>query len=234
MRFPRPLVPARVVQRYKRFLSDHVLADGSVVTAHCANPGGMIGIKEPGMRTWLAPAANPSRKLAWDWEIVEADGTLIGCHTGRPNALVEEAILSGAIPELAGYATLRREVAYGTRSRVDLVLSGAGRADCYVEVKNCHMRRHGTLAEFPDAVTARGARHMAELAAVVASGGRAVLVYCIQRSDCDRFATAADIDPAYDAALRAAIAAGVEVLPYACRVGIEEIVLERPLPLALP
>ena len=234
MRFPRPLVPARLVQRYKRFLSDHELADGTVVTAHCANPGGMIGIREPGMRTWLAPAGNPGRKLQWDWEVVEADGTLIGCHTGRPNALVEEAILSGAIPELAGYATLRREVPYGTRSRVDMVLSGPGRADCFVEVKNCHMRRQGSLAEFPDAVTTRGAKHMAELAAVVAAGGRAVLVYCIQRADCEAFATAADIDPAYDAALHAAIAAGVEVLPYACRVDTQEIVVERLLPLALP
>lgn len=234
MRFPRPLVPARLVARYKRFLSDHRLENGEVVTAHCANPGGMIGIKDPGMRTWLAPAANPARKLQWDWEVVEADDTLIGCHTGRPNALVEEAIAGGAIPELAGYETIRREVPYGTRSRVDMVLSGGGLLDCFVEVKNCHMRRSGTLAEFPDAVTARGTKHMAELAAVVAGGGRAALVYCIQRADCDGFATAADIDPAYDAALRAAIAAGVEVLPYACRVTCEEIVLERRLPLALP
>lgn len=234
MRFPRPLVPARLVARYKRFLSDHALADGSIVTAHCANPGGMIGIKEPGMRTWLAPAGNPSRKLAWDWEIVEADGTLIGCHTGRPNALVEEAIRNGAIAELSGYEAIRREVPYGTNSRVDMVLSGPGRPDCYVEVKNCHMRRQGKLAEFPDAVTARGARHMHELAAMVAAGHRAVLVYCIQRSDCEAFTTAADIDPAYDKALRAAIAGGVEILPYACRVGTEEIVVERPLPLALP
>ena len=156
MRFPRPLVPARLVQRYKRFLSDHELADGTVVTAHCANPGGMIGIREPGMRTWLAPAGNPGRKLQWDWDVVEADGTLIGCHTGRPNALVEEAIRNGTIAELSGYEAIRREVAYGTNSRVDMVLSGPGRADCYVEVKNCHMRRRGTLAEFPDAVTARG------------------------------------------------------------------------------
>jgi sugar fermentation stimulation protein A len=234
MRFPRPLVPARLVQRYKRFLSDHELADGTVVTAHCANPGGMIGIKDPGMRTWLAPAGNPSRKLAWDWEIVEADGTLIGCHTGRPNALVEEAILGGAIPQLSGYATLRREVPYGTRSRVDMVLSEPGRPDCFVEVKNCHMRREGTLAEFPDAVTTRGAKHMHELAAVVAEGRRAALVYCIQRDDCDGFTTAADIDPGYDAALRAAIAGGVEVLPYACRVSTDEIVLDKPLPLVLP
>lgn len=234
MRFPRPLVPARLVQRYKRFLSDHELGDGSIVTAHCANPGGMIGIKDPGLRTWLAPAGNPSRKLQWDWEVVEADGTLIGCHTGRPNGLVEEAIRNGTIAELAGYDTIRREVPYGTNSRVDLVLSGAGRPDCYVEVKNCHMRRSGTLAEFPDAVTTRGAKHMHELAAVVAAGHRAALVYCIQRADCEGFTTAADIDPGYDAALRAAIAGGVEVLPYACRVTPEEIVLEKRLHLALP
>lgn len=234
MRFPRPLVPARLVQRYKRFLSDHALADGSIVTAHCANPGGMIGIKDPGMRTWLAPAGNTSRKLAWDWEIVEADGTLIGCHTGRPNALVEEAIGNGTIAELSGYDRIRREVAYGTNSRVDMVLSGTGRPDCYVEVKYCHMRRQGSLAEFPDAVTARGARHMHELAAMVAAGHRAVLVYCIQRSDCEAFTTAADIDPAYDKALRSAIAGGVEVLPYACQVSIEEIAVARPVALRLP
>jgi len=233
MRFARPLVPARLVARYKRFLSDHELADGTLVTAHCANPGGMIGIKEPGMRTWLAAAGNPSRKLAWDWEIVEADSTLVGCHTGRPNAQVEEAIGNGTISELGGYATLRREVRYGINSRIDMLLQDPGRPDCYVEVKYCHMRRSGRLAEFPDAVTSRGAKHMAELAAMVAAGHRAVLVYAIQRDDCDGFATAADLDPVYDAALRAAIAGGVEVLPYACRVSIEEIAVERRLPLAL-
>jgi len=233
VRFPRPLVPARLVARYKRFLSDHRLETGEIVTAHCANPGGMIGIREPGLRTWLAPAVGEKRKLRWDWELVEADGTLIGCHTGRPNALVEEAIRGGRIPELAGYGTIRREVRYGTNSRVDLVLEAAGRPDCYVEVKNCHMRRSGTLAEFPDAVTTRGAKHMAELATVVASGRRAVLVYCIQRMDCGGFTTAADIDPAYDAALRAAIEGGVEVLPYACTLTSEGIELTHRLPLVL-
>lgn len=233
MRFPRPLVCATLVQRYKRFLSDHRLEDGEVVTAHCANPGGMIGIKDPGLETWLAPAGNPNRKLQWDWELVLADGGLIGAHTGRPNALVEEAILAGAIPELTGYATLRREVKYGTNSRVDMLLTDDKRPDCYVEVKNCHMRREGTVAEFPDAITTRGAKHMTELALMVEAGHRAVLVYCIQRMDCDGFRTAADIDPGYDAALRDAIARGVEVLPYSCRLTTEEITIDRRLPLLL-
>ena len=233
MRFPRPLVHATLVQRYKRFLSDHRLESGEIVTAHCANPGRMTGIKDPGMETWLAPAGNPKRKLQWDWELVHADGGLIGAHTGRPNALVEEAILNGSIPELSGYGTLKREVKYGTNSRVDMLLTDDNRPDCYVEVKNCHMRRKGTTAEFPDSVTARGAKHMTELALMVEAGHRSVLVYCIQRMDCEGFCSAADIDPNYDAALRDAISGGVEVVPYSCRLTTEEIIVDRHLPLLL-
>tara|TARA_Y100001934_G_scaffold96879_3_gene119640 strand:- start:16670 stop:17374 length:705 start_codon:yes stop_codon:yes gene_type:complete len=231
--FPRPLRRATFVQRYKRFLSDHRLESGEVVTAHCANPGGMIGIKDPGMATWLAPAGNPKRKLQWDWELVEADDTLIGCHTGRPNALVEEAILNGTIEELSGYAELRREVKYGTNSRIDMLLTDPDRPDCYVEVKNCHMRRDTTLAEFPDAVTTRGAKHMNELALMVEAGHRSVLIYCIQRMDCEGFTTADDIDPGYDAALRDALARGVEAYAYSCRLSPQEIVIDRRLPIVL-
>lgn len=233
MRFHRPLVRATLVRRYKRFLSDHRLDAGGIVTAHCANPGRMIGIADPGVTTWLQPAANPDRKLRWDWELVEADGATVGCHTGKPNRLVEEAILAGTIPELAGYAAARREAPYGERSRIDILLSGPGRPDCYVEVKNCHMRRGPALAEFPDAVTARGARHMGQLAAMAEAGHRAVLVYCIQRMDCDGFTTAADIDPVYDAALRDALSRGVEACAYSCRLTVEEIVIDRRLPIVL-
>ncbi len=233
MRFPRPLVRATLVRRYKRFLSDHRLETGEIVTAHCANPGRMIGIETPGLTTWLQPAANPDRKLRWDWELVEADGALVGCHTGKPNRLVEEAIHDGTVAELAGYAALRREVAYGNRSRVDMLLSGPDRPDCYVEVKNCHMRRGTALAEFPDAVTERGAKHMSQLALMAEAGHRAVLVYCVQRMDCDGFTTAADIDPGYDAALRDALARGVEAYAYSCRLTVEEIVIDRRLPIVL-
>ena len=193
----------------------------------------MIGIKDAGMATWLAPAGNPKRKLQWDWELVEADDTLIGCHTGRPNALVEEAILNGTIEELSGYAELRREVKYGTNSRIDMLLTDPDRPDCYVEVKNCHMRRDTTLAEFPDAVTTRGAKHMNELALMVEAGHRSVLIYCIQRMDCEGFTTADDIDPGYDAALRDALARGVEAYAYSCRLSPQEIVIDRRLPIVL-
>ncbi|MBT5432456.1 MAG: DNA/RNA nuclease SfsA [Alphaproteobacteria bacterium] len=233
MMFPRPLVRAELVQRYKRFLSDHRLESGEIVTAHCANPGRMIGIKEPGMATWLAPAGNLKRKLQWDWELVFADDTLIGCHTGRPNGLVEEAILDDTITELSGYAALRREVKYGENSRIDMLLTDPDRPDCYVEVKYCHMRRETSLAEFPDSVTTRGAKHMAELANMVEAGHRSVLIYCIERMDCDGFTTADDIDPDYDAALRDALARGVEAYAYSCRLTEQEISIDRRLPTIL-
>ena len=233
MRFERPLLPAVLVRRYKRFLSDHRLENGQVVVAHCANPGAMTGIAEAGKATWLKPASNPRRKLGWDWELVAADGTLVGCHTGRPNALVEEAIRAGTIAELAGYDSLRREVMCGANSRIDMLLTGQDRPGCYVEVKNCHLRRRAGLAEFPDAVTARGARHMATLAAQVEAGFRAVVVYCVQRADCEAFQVAADIDPGYAAALGDALARGVEALAYSCRLSLEGIVVERRLPVVL-
>jgi len=230
MRFAMPLVRARLVARYKRFLSDHELETGEVVTAHCANPGGMIGLKEPGIETWLGAASNPSRKLHWDWQLARADGGLVGIHTAHPNGLVAEAIEAGRIPEFAGYAGLRREVKYGVNSRIDLLLEDPGRPPCYLEIKNCHLRRR-ELAEFPDAVTARGAKHMGELAAMVEAGHRAAVMYVVQRMDCPGFALAEDIDPAYAAALRDAMSRGVEVYAYSCRLTTDEIVLDKAMPL---
>ncbi|MEM7123843.1 MAG: DNA/RNA nuclease SfsA [Pseudomonadota bacterium] len=232
MRFPTPLERARLVKRYKRFLSDHELESGDVVTAHCANPGGMIGLKEPGMETWLSPANNPKRKLQWDWQLAHADGGLVGINTSHPNGLVAEAIEAGAIPELTGYESLRREVKYGANSRIDILLEQADRPPCYVEIKNCHLKRD-KLAEFPDAVTARGAKHMGELANMVEAGNRAAVFYVIQRMDCPGFAVADDIDPTYAAALRDAMARGVEAYAYSCRLTPDEIVLDKAVPLHL-
>jgi sugar fermentation stimulation protein A len=231
MRFPAPLTEARLIRRYKRFLAGVELADGTVVTVHVANPGAMTGLAEPGMRVLLSRSASLTRKLPLSWELVEADGALVGINTAHPNRLVEDAIAAGAIAELTGYAMIRREVRYGRNSRIDLLLSGAGRPDAYVEIKNVHLARKPPLAEFPDCVTARGAKHLAELTDMVAAGHRAVMVYLIQRSDCTSFRLAADIDPTYAAAFARARAAGVEATAYDCRIDEREVVVNRRLPM---
>jgi sugar fermentation stimulation protein A len=231
MRFPRPLVRGVLLRRYKRFLADIRLLDGIETTAHCANPGSMLGLAEPGMEVWLLPHADPKRKLAWSWELVRARDHLVGINTAHPNRLADEAIAAGRIPALAGYASCRREQRYGQGSRIDLLLEAAGRPICYVEVKNAHLRR-GEFAEFPDSVTARGAKHLAELAAMKAAGHRAVMLYVVQRADCRSFRIAADIDAVYDLAFREARAAGVEMLCYYCAVNLDGIEIAAPLAIA--
>jgi sugar fermentation stimulation protein A len=230
MRLPQPLVHGRLTARYKRFFADVALDDGRAVTAHCPNPGSMLGLADPGLGVWLSPAENPARKLAWTLELVEADGGLVGVNTMHPNRLVAEALTAGVVAELAGYAQHRREVRMGAASRVDFVLTDPDRPDCWLEIKNCHLRRAGTLAEFPDCVAARSARHLRELAARVAEGARAVQLFVIQRTDCDRFAACADLDPVYAKGLETAADAGVEVLVYACRISPEAIVIDRRIP----
>jgi sugar fermentation stimulation protein A len=231
MRFPRPLLRGTLLRRYKRFLADIRFPDGSEATAHCANPGSMLGLAAPGAEAWLLASTDPKRKLAWSWELVRADGQLVGINTGLPNRLAAAAIAAGGIPELGGYSSVRREVAYGNASRIDLLLEQPGRPICYVEVKSVTLRR-GRQAEFPDSVSARGAKHLAELAAMARAWQRAVMLYVVQRADCTRFGLAADIDPAYAAAFGAARAAGVEALCYYCRVNPDGIEIAAPLALA--
>ena len=230
MDFPEPLVAGRLIRRYKRFLSDVALAGGETVTAHCPNPGAMLGLDAPGSEVWLLPARGAGRKLPYGWELVRVGLDLVGINAAGANGLAVEAIRAGRVPPLAGYASLRREVPYGRASRIDILLEGDDRPPCYVEVKNVHLKR-GDAAEFPDSVTIRGAKHLDELSAVAASGGRAVMLYVVQRADCARFAVAADIDPGYAAAMRRARAAGVETLCHACTVSVHTIEVARPLPL---
>ena len=233
MRFPLPLRHATLLTRCKRFMSDHRLDDGTTVTAHVANPGAMTGLVEEGAETWLSPAVNPKRKLRYSWELVRAEDTLVGVNTGWPNRLAAEAIEAGAIPALAGYHRIRREVPYGVRSRIDFLLEAPGRPPCHVEVKNVHLKR-GAFAAFPDSVTVRGTKHLRELTTVAESGARAVMLYIVQREDCFRFALAADIDPAYAAAYAHARARGVEALAYACRLSPAGIAVDCPLPIDDP
>lgn len=232
MRFARPLVRGTLIRRYKRFLADVMLDDGRAVTAHCANPGAMLGLRDPGLTVWLEPNDDPRRSLRHAWRLVElADGAMVGIDAGLANRVVAEALAGGRVPALAGYATVRPEVRCGPRSRIDFLLTGPGLYEAWVEVKNVHLRRRPGLAEFPDSVTARGARHLAELAALARAGSRAVMLYLVQRTDCDRFGLAADLDPAYAAAFAAARAAGVEALAHACRIDREGVSLDRALDL---
>jgi sugar fermentation stimulation protein A len=230
MRFSAPLLEGRLVQRYKRFLTDVDLETGERVTAHCANPGAMLGLTAAGNRVLLSRSTNPLRKLGFSWEVVEASfggaSQLVGINTSRPNALVAEALAENRLAPLAGYGRIRPEVKYGKSSRVDFLLEGDDRPPCYLEVKNCHFMRSPPLAEFPDCVAARSAKHLRELSDMVAAGARAVLVYVIQM-DAERFDVARDIDPAYGAAFASALAAGVESYAYACRVTPEEVVIDR-------
>ena len=232
MQFHPRLVRARLVRRYKRFLADALLDDGRAVTAHCPNTGSMMGVCEPGSTVWLSP--KQGGKLDWGWELIEDASlgapTMVGINPMNPNRLAEEAIRAGRVAELTGYPVLRREVRYGSEnSRIDLLAEAPGRPTCYIEIKNVHLRRKAGLAEFPDSVTSRGAKHLRELAQMVHLGHRAVMFYLVQRQDCDRFAVAADIDPAYAAALTQARSQGVETICYACRISPAEIALERPL-----
>ncbi len=227
MIFPQPLVRGRLVQRYKRFFADVVLDDGTEVTAHCPNPGAMLGLNLPGMGVWLSRSDDPKRKLAHTLELVETGDGLAGVNTMHPNRLVAEALEAGAIPEVAGYDSIRREVKYGAASRVDFLLEGAGRPPLWLEVKNCHLSRTPGLAEFPDCVAARSTRHLGELEAMVAAGDRAAVLFVVQRTDCQRFSAAADCDPAFAKALDRVRGNGVEMYVYACEMNREAIRLEK-------
>src|SRR5215510_13350394 len=229
MRFPAPLIPATLVKRYKRFLADVVLPSGETITVHCANPGSMIGLNAVGARVWLSKSANLKRKLVHSWELIEVDlgggFELVGINTAHPNTLAGEAIAAGLIPELVGYASVRREVKYGNGSRVDFLLEHPARPPCYVEIKNVHLMRRAGLAEFPDAVTKRGTRHLQE-------GRRAVMLYLVQIGSARSFALARDIDPAYGRAFDLARSAGVEAIARRCRVTQDGIEVADTVPIS--
>lgn len=230
MQFQTPLQPATLIRRYKRFLADIRLEDGREVVAHCPNPGSMMGLAEPGMRIWVEPNDDPKKKLKFGWRLVEqGDGHFIGIDTSLPNKALKAALEAYEVPGLQDYDTVRPEINYGTNSRIDFLLEG-GRGRTYVEVKSVTLSRVPGIAEFPDSVTARGTKHLHELAGVVAQGHRAVMLYLVQRTDARCFDLASDIDPAYCAAFSQARAAGVGMLCLGTHITPERVVVGQPLP----
>ena len=235
MRFQTPLIPATLIRRYKRFLADAMLENGTEVTAHCANPGSMMGLAEPGMKIWLEPNDDPKKKLKYGWRLVEHEsGDFTGVDTSVPNRALKTALMAGEIPEYAAYDMIRPEVKYGQNSRIDFLLSGAGRPDLYLEVKSVTLSRKPGLAEFPDSVTKRGAKHLEELIEMRAQGHDAAMFYLVQRTDAKQVTLAADIDPTYAATFAKALAAGVAVIAYRCAITPAQITIGERLPFDHP
>jgi len=225
------LTPGILIRRYKRFLADIELHDGSSVTVHCPNSGSMKGCATPGSRVYISRSLNSGRKYPFTWELVEANGYWAGINTGRPNHLVLEAIESGSVRELQGYDTIRPEVSYGEHSRIDLLLESPGKR-CFVEIKNVTLMENDR-ALFPDSVTTRGQKHLNELMRVVREGDRGVIFFVVQRGDGTCVSPADTIDPEYGRLLRLALASGVEALAYRAQVTPEEIRLTDRLPVTL-
>jgi sugar fermentation stimulation protein A len=225
MQISPPLIPATLIKRYKRFLGDVVMPSGEQITVHTPNTGAMTGCAVPGSRVWLRDTRNPARKYAYSWEVSEtAQGTLVGVHTGLVNRLVSEAIETGVVAELQGYANVQQEIRYGQEnSRIDLLLTHQGRPDCYVEIKNVTAVGDDGVAFFPDAVSKRGVKHLRELISMASQGYRAVLFFCVQRDDVNVVRPADEIDSDYGETLRWAMEQGVEVIAYRARVKPNEI-----------
>ena len=233
MQFSTPLVQGRLIRRYMRFLADVELDNGNVVKAHCPNPGSMMGLKDAGLRVWLERNDDPKKKLDYGWRLIEMGDTWVGIDTGAANKVVGEGLAAGRVPQLADFDTIRAEVKYGTNSRIDFLLAGVG-GETYVEVKSVTLSRQTGLAEFPDSVTARGTKHLTELAKVALNGQRAVILFLVQRTDCTRVTLAADIDPTYAAAFGTAMQAGVQVICHGADITAQGITLGAALPFTRP
>ncbi len=233
MQFATPLIPGRLIKRYKRFLADVLLDDGQTVVVHCANPGSMLGLATPGIKVWLEPNDDPKKKLKYGWRLIDHEnGHFTGVDTGVPNRMLRAAFETYNVPGFS-YDTMRAEVKYGQGSRIDFLLEGAGPA-CYVEVKSVTLSRQAGRAEFPDSVTQRGTKHLQELTRMVAQGHRAMMFYLVQRTDCTAMGLAADLDPAYARACVAAQNAGVEIMVMDCAISPQGITLRKPLPFLTP
>ncbi|MEH6577421.1 MAG: DNA/RNA nuclease SfsA [Amphritea sp.] len=229
------MTAGRLIKRYKRFLADIELDNGRQLTVHCPNTGSMKNCAEPGSRVWIQDSGNLKRKYLFGWELVEVEGRFWACiNTGRANALIREGIENSVIAPLQGYDSIRQEVKYGDEgSRIDLLLQGEGKADCYVEIKNVTLLEQAGTGAFPDAVTTRGAKHLRELMLMVTQGHRAVLMFCVAHTGIERVRPADHIDPEYGQLLREADAAGVEIYAYGACITPQEVTISHPVPVIL-
>jgi len=234
VQFKPPLIEALLVRRYQRFLADVILPDGRRITVHCPNTGSMKNCAEPGSRVWLWDSNNATRKYRYSWQLVEtAPGELACIQSALANKLVHSALCDARIPELSGYAEVSTEVRYGKeKSRIDLLLSSPS-ARCFVEIKSVTLALGEGLGCFPDAVSARGSKHLRELIEIKRAGARAVLFFCVQHTGITRVVPADQIDPCYAETLHQAVAAGVEVYVYGTQISPTQICLAQRLPFAL-
>tara|TARA_R110002111_G_scaffold185693_1_gene251713 strand:- start:414 stop:1118 length:705 start_codon:yes stop_codon:yes gene_type:complete len=230
MQFSSSLIQGTLIKRYKRFLADVQLADGTIVIAHCPNTGAMTGCAEPGWKVWLSPSNNPKRKLLYTWEVVLTDQHhWIGINTHNANKLVKEAIQEHKIAELIGYQNLQAEVKFGEEnSRIDFLLTDTEKADCYIEVKSVTLLEDN-MGYFPDAKTLRGLKHLRELSLIASQGKRAVLLFCVQHSGIQSVQVASHIDPDYAKELKQAMLNGVQILCYGCKISSEKIYINQSL-----
>ncbi|EPJ49838.1 MAG: hypothetical protein OFPI_22430 [Osedax symbiont Rs2] len=234
MQYDKPLVAAVLIKRYKRFLADVRLDSGEEITVHCANTGAMTGCAVPGSKIWLYESDNSKRKYKYSWELVELSADSFICiNTARPNQIVEKALLAGKIDGLQQYQNIRREVKYAERSRVDFYLTQAGMVDVYLEVKSVTLHLQDDLGAFPDAVTIRGQKHLQDLQSMLATGARAVLLFCVLHSSIKEVTVADFIDSRYGELLRAVMIQGVEVYCYSVKMSVSGLVLDKLLPLTL-
>ncbi|MBU1234359.1 MAG: DNA/RNA nuclease SfsA [Proteobacteria bacterium] len=228
MQFHAPLQAATLIKRYKRFLADVKTDEGQEITVHCPNSGSMRGCSTPGSRVMLSTSPNPKRKYAQTLEMIQEETTWIGVNTMLTNHIVAEAIAEGKIKELQGIDSITREVKTSQSSRLDLLLE-KGEEKIYVEIKNCSLvEEHWAM--FPDAVTARGTKHLLELADLVQKGHRGIIFFCVQRTDADRFRPAAHIDPLYARTLAEVAEKGVQILAYQAEVCPQSINIRISLP----
>lgn len=226
------LIPGTLVKRYKRFLADIILDDGSFITAHCPNSGSMKTCSEPGMKVWVSESSNPKRKLPYTWEMIEMPTSMVGVNAILPNTLVKKAVSLGQIPEISGYSEIIPEITTSDGTRLDLCLRSKDCKPCYIEIKNSTYVEKGHAC-FPDAVTVRGKKHVEELERLAKEGFRSIIFFIIQRMDAERFSPADHIDPAYGKSLRKALDNGVEILAYDTLIDLHGINVRRSIPVIL-